>query len=83
MHHWNDMLRVMEVKHLNNYCLWLRFDDGSEGIIDMLEHLKGPMFEPLKNLKIFKQVKVDPELDTIVWPNGVDLAPEFLKDNLH
>jgi hypothetical protein len=38
------------------------------------------MFEPLKKIDVFKQVSVDPKLETVVWPNGADLAPEFLKD---
>jgi hypothetical protein len=36
------------------------------------------MFEPLKDPDLFLQVKVDPELETVIWPNGADLAPEFL-----
>jgi len=36
------------------------------------------MFEPLKDQKFFAQARVDPELYTVTWPNGVDLAPEFL-----
>jgi hypothetical protein len=36
------------------------------------------MFEPLANHEVFNQVRVDPELETVVWPNGADLAPEFL-----
>lgn len=36
------------------------------------------MFEPLKDLSLFAQVKVDPDLGTIAWPNGADLAPDAL-----
>jgi hypothetical protein len=36
------------------------------------------MFEPLANPEVFNQAMVDPELETVVWPNGADLAPEFL-----
>lgn len=77
------MLKVTQVKYVSNYSLWIRFDDGSNGIIDLNHHLNGPMFEPLKDVNFFKQVFLDPELDTIAWPNGVDLAPEFLKAHIH
>jgi len=77
------MLRVTKVQYIDNYSLWLSFDDGTEGTIDLYTHLKGPVFQPLKDLKMFRQVSLNHELSTIVWPNGVDLAPEFLKNNLH
>jgi hypothetical protein len=70
--------RVVEVKPLPNRCLWVRFLDGSAGTVDLAQELWGPMFEPLANPEVFNQVRVDPELETVVWPNGADLAPEFL-----
>jgi len=77
------MLRVTQVKYIDSYSLGIWFDDGTNGVIDLHDHLNGPMFEPLKDVDFFKQVFIDPELDTITWPNGVDLAPEFLKENMH
>ena len=70
--------RVLAVKPLPQSCLWLRFHDGLEGSVDLSRELWGPMFEPLRNPELFDQVMVDPELETVVWPNGADLAPEFL-----
>ena len=70
--------RVVEVKPLEGYRLWLRFHDGTVGTIDLAAELWGPMFEPLKDLDLFSQASVDPELETVTWPNGADLAPEFL-----
>jgi len=70
--------RVAEVKPLPNCCLWVRFLDGSACTVDLSQELWGPMFEPLANPEVFNQVGVDPELETVVWPNGADLAPEFL-----
>ena len=70
--------RVIEVKPLLHSCLWLRFHDGLEGSVDLSGELWGPMFEPLRTPEVFQQAKVDPELETVVWPNGADLAPEFL-----
>ncbi len=70
--------RVAEVKPLQCYRLWLRFYDGKVGVIDLINELWGPMFEPLKDTALFMQAMVDPELETVIWPNGADLAPEFL-----
>ena len=70
--------KVVEVKHLKDYTLWLRFQDGLSGTVDLGAELWGPMFEPLKDTALFAQAIVHPELETVTWPNGVDLAPEFL-----
>jgi hypothetical protein len=72
------MLNVTAVRHLRDYVLWLRFDDGREGKVDLRAELDGPVFEPLRDVALFGQVSVHPELGTIVWPNGADFAPEFL-----
>jgi len=76
------ILHIIEAKHLQDYQVWLKFNDGEEGTVDLRQELWGTMFEPLKDLTVFSQVKLDTELDTIVWPNGADLAPEFLHDLL-
>jgi hypothetical protein len=76
------ILHVTDAKHLQDYQIWLKFNDDAEGIVDLSKELWGGMFEPLKDLSLFSQVKLDAELDTIVWPNGADLAPEFLHELL-
>ncbi|HJD55282.1 MAG TPA: DUF2442 domain-containing protein [Rickettsia endosymbiont of Pyrocoelia pectoralis] len=76
------MLHVTSVKYINDYCLELSFDDGTEGNIDLYKHLKGLIFEPLKDKNLFAKVILDKELQTITWSNGADFAPEFLKSNL-
>ena len=70
--------KVVEVKPLEGYKLWLRFQDGVSGIVDLSGELWGPMFEPLKDTAFFAQAAIHPELETVTWPNGADLAPEFL-----
>jgi len=70
--------KVVEVKPLEGYRLWLRFHDGTSGTVDLSAELSGPMFEPLKDKDLFAQARIDPELETVTWPNGADLAPEFL-----
>lgn len=72
-------MHIKSAKYLSDYKLWIAFDDGTAGEVDLVDELKGSMFEPLKDLAEFQNVFVDPELKTVVWPNGADLAPEFLK----
>jgi len=74
------MLWVTDAKYREGYRVWLAFSDGSSGEVDLADRLHGEVFEPLKNLSLFSQVRFEPEMDTIVWPNGADLAPEYLKD---
>jgi hypothetical protein len=73
------MLHVTEVQPRGGYRLWLRFDDGAEGEVDLGPELEGPIFEPLRDPHVFAQVAVDPDARTITWPNGADFAPEFLQ----
>src|SRR6266850_4087650 len=74
---------VIEAQYVAGYVVKLKFKDGTAGEIDLGPELWGPMFEPLRDLELFKQFRVDPECQTLVWPNGADLAPEFLHDNVH
>lgn len=76
------ILHVKEARYLRDYVIWLRFNDGIEGEIDLANELEGEVFGPLKDIKKFQTFKVDPVLETIVWENGADLAPEFLHENL-
>jgi len=76
------ILHVKEAKYLHDYLIWVRFNDGIEGEIDLSDELEGEIFEPLKDISLFKSFKVDLELGTIVWQNGADLAPEFLYENV-
>jgi hypothetical protein len=70
---------VMEAEYVSGFVVKLRFRDETVGEIDLEAALTGPMFEPLRNLEIFRQFRVDPGFHTLVWPNVADLAPEFLR----
>jgi len=71
-------LFIEEAKYLNDYKVELKFTNNKIGIADLKDELYGTIFEPLKDKKLFSTLKVDKDLDTIVWDNGADLAPEFL-----
>ena len=70
--------RVTEVEPLKGFVLRLTFTDGLVREVDLSDDLWGPMAEPLKDPGYFARVRVDPELGTVVWPNGYDLDPDVL-----
>jgi len=72
--------RVKNVRHIRDYCLELMFSDGTAAIIDFGPKIigRGGVFEPLEDIALFEQVKLDHEAGTIVWPNGVDFCPDVL-----
>ena len=75
----SNVLHVESARYIADYRIWVRFDDGTEGEADLALSLWGPLFEPLRDKHAFGQLRVDAELETVVWPNGADLAPEYLK----
>jgi hypothetical protein len=74
-------LHVEQVTHLKDFTLRVEFSDGSVRDVDLSDELDGEIFEPLRDPEFFSQVAVNPETGTIEWPNGADLAPEFLHEN--
>lgn len=72
------LVDVTSVEVLGHYRLRLGFNDGSTREVDLTGELHGPVFEPLADPDFFRQVRVDPELGTVVWPNGADLDPLVL-----
>ena len=70
--------RLSAMKYIAEYRLWLRFEDESQGEVDLQPELWGEVFEPLQDVAYFKTVKLDKELNTVYWGNGADFAPEFL-----
>ncbi len=70
---------LIHAHHLGGHRVWLRFDDGMEGELDLSGELSGEVFEPLRDPAYFGRFDVD---DTLVWPNGADFAPEFLHEAL-
>ena len=71
-------LHVVEAKYLNDYRVEVAFNDGRKGIADLSEAIQGSVFESLKDKSEFSRFLVDEELETLVWANGADLAPEYI-----
>lgn len=72
--------KIISLKITAPYTLELKFNDGAIKEINFERILSGEMFSPLKDQKLFNQVSIDPEVHTIVWPNGADFDPAILHD---
>jgi hypothetical protein len=70
--------RLTEATYRGDYRVWLRFSDGVEGEVDLEGELWGDVFQSLKDKTLFAELQVSQELETLVWPNGADFAPEYL-----
>ena len=76
----HPIYRVQSVEIVAPFTLRMRFDDGSERRIGFRPILAGALFGPLRDAAMFNQVRLDPEVHTLVWPNGADLDPATLHD---
>jgi Protein of unknown function (DUF2442) len=76
----HPIYRVVSFEILAPYTLRVRFDDQSEQTIDFRDVLAGELYEPLRDVALFNQVRIDPEVHTLVWPNGADFDPATLHD---
>lgn len=76
----HPIYRVRDFSIAADYTLRVTFDDGTEQVIDFQPVLAGALFSPLRDLTLFNQVRIDPEVHTLVWPNGADFDPATLHD---
>jgi hypothetical protein len=76
------MVSVTAVREVGGFRLWLEFDDGTRGEVDLETEPWGEMFEPLRAVELFSRAELDEELETVCRPNGADLAPESLRERL-
>jgi len=71
-------LHITDARYVGNYKIEVTFNDGRRGIADLSPVLTKGIFQRLKDETLFSKVAVDRELDTITWPGGLDLAPEYI-----
>ena len=71
---------VVDAAYLGEHKLKVQFENDEVRIVDLSDHLDGPIFEPLKDPSFFRQVRVNHDIDTVVWPNDADFSPDFLYD---
>jgi Protein of unknown function (DUF2442) len=76
----HKIYRVVSFEHVGSFTLQVAFDDGKKQTIDFRPILAGDIYGPLQDEKFFNQVEIDPEVHTLVWPNGADFDPATLHD---
>jgi hypothetical protein len=76
----HPIYRARSFEKLAPYTLRVRFDDEIERVIDFRPILAGELYGPLRDPVLFNQVQLDPEAQTLVWPNGADFDPATLHD---
>ena len=69
---------ITDVQYDSGFSLVLQFEDGTWRLADLEQYLDGEIFEPLRDAACFAAVRVNADIDTIVWENGADMAPDFL-----
>jgi Protein of unknown function (DUF2442) len=81
-HYENVQRHVTEARYLGDYKIWLEFNDGRKGVVDLADDLYGENFEALRDTRRFADFYLDYGLATIAWYHGVDFAPDYLYDKL-
>ena len=76
----HPIYKVRSVTRTVPYTLRVGFDDGTVQMIDFRPVLAGELYGPLLKPSVFNAVKIDPEIHTLVWPNGADFDPAMLHD---
>ena len=79
----HPIYRVRLFERIAPYTLRIEFDDATERTIDFQPILTGELYGPLRDLALFDQVQIDPEVQTLIWPNGADFDPATLHDWPH
>jgi hypothetical protein len=73
---------ITDVEVPRHGTLRIRFADGLEGEVEVLDRMHGPVFERARTAAGFVDVRVDTELGTVCWPGGADLAPDTLYERI-
>jgi len=76
----HEVHRVKAFEIVGPYRLRIEFADGLSRTIDLRLVLEGALYGPLRDLSVFNAVSLDPEVHTLVWPNGADFDPATLHD---
>ncbi len=75
-------VKIVACTPKTNYRIWVRFDDGLEGEVDLSDLVGKGVFEAWKSVEFFNQVYVNPKTDTLTWGDEMDLDPSVLREKV-
>ncbi|MEI6816076.1 MAG: DUF2442 domain-containing protein [Bacteroidota bacterium] len=73
------MNKILEIKVVSDYCIWIKFNDGSVKVVDFKDIIGQGLSKELLNKDYFMKVAIESG-GGLEWPNGFDVCPNFLKD---
>ena len=76
------MRRIISCCANNDYSLWLHFDDGVKGIVNLHDLVGVGIFSPWKDIEVFKKISIDPIKETVSWGDGINLDSDVLHEYL-
>ena len=76
------MIRIVQVKPLVGYRLWVRFNDGVEGIYEVEPERRGGVFAQLRDPAVFNEVAINEDFGCVEWPGGIDLCPTAMHEEM-
>lgn len=76
------MRRIVEAEPREQYRLWIRFEDGTEGEVDLSNLVGKGVFGSWEDPAEFRKVYIDTDTHTVAWPGGIDLCPDSLYEDV-
>ena len=76
-------IKIVACEPKPNYRVWIRFDDGLEGEIDLSDRVGKGVFKAWKSIEFFNKVHIDPKTDTLAWGEDIDLDPYVLREKIN
>lgn len=76
-------IHITDARYVGGYRVEVTFNNGRKGVADFEESLDGPVFEPLKDVSEFSKLRVNEEMQTIVWPDGTDMPPDMAPEYIY
>ena len=74
--------QVVEARYVGDYRVWLQFNNGRKGLVDLADDLHGEILESLRDPQRFAQLYLDRDLATIAWEHGAAFTAEYLYEKL-